>query len=73
MKSVSNALEVSRSNLTEKLQGKRKPRSHYRKDDDQELLAPVRSLVDERPTYGYRRMAPLRSLVCPSGFSSPGL
>jgi transposase InsO family protein len=31
----------------------------YRKSDDAQLLEPVRRLVDERPTYGYRRIAAL--------------
>ena len=33
-----------------------KSRRPYRKAGDDELLAPIRRLVDERPTYGYRRI-----------------
>jgi len=36
-----------------------KPRSSYRKSEDAELLEPVRRLVDERPTYDYRRIGAL--------------
>jgi putative transposase len=50
---------VSRSQLNERLKGARKLRSDYRKCEDVELLAPLRTLVDERPTYGYRRITAL--------------
>ncbi len=59
MKRVAETLGVSRSQLIERLKGARKLRSAYRKPDDAELLAPLRTLVDERPTYGYRRIAAL--------------
>lgn len=59
MKSVAEALEVSRSQLSARLSGQRKPRSTYSKVGDADLLAPLRSLVDDRPTYGYRRIGAL--------------
>jgi putative transposase len=59
VKSVAEALEVSRSQLSARLRGARKPRSTYSKVGDADLLAPLRSLVDERPTYGYRRIGAL--------------
>ncbi len=59
MKRVAETLGVSRSQLTERLKGQSRPRSHYRKSNDAEILAPMRSLVDERPTYGYRRIGAL--------------
>jgi hypothetical protein len=59
VKSVAEALEVSRSQLSARLSGERKPRSTYSKVGDADLLAPLRSLVDERPTYGYRRIGAL--------------
>jgi transposase InsO family protein len=43
----------------ERVHGHVKARSSYRKTDDGEILAPLRSLVDERPTYGYRRITAL--------------
>ncbi|MFK3969090.1 IS3 family transposase, partial [Ensifer adhaerens] len=59
MKAVAEALHVSRSNLSERLKGKSKPRGPYLKADDAELLPAIRKLVDARPTYGYRRIAAL--------------
>jgi transposase InsO family protein len=52
-------LEVSRSQLHERLSKGRKPRLQYLKSEDAELLEPIRRLVDERPTYGYRRIGAL--------------
>jgi putative transposase len=59
VKRVAEVLGVSRSQLIERLKGSAKPRSAYFKTEDAELLKPLRSLVDERPTYGYRRIAAL--------------
>ena len=59
MKRVAEMMGVSRSQLTERLKGNSTPRSNYRKSDDGELLPALRTLVDERPTYGYRRIAAL--------------
>lgn len=59
MKRVAETLGVSRSQLTERLKGQARPRGRYRKTDDAEILAPLRSLVDVRPTYGYRRIGAL--------------
>jgi hypothetical protein len=56
---VATTLGVSRSQLHERLRHGRKARSRYRKDEDGQLLEPVRRLVDERPTYGYRRIGAL--------------
>ena len=59
MKAVADALEVARSHLHEKVRRLAKPRGSYRKPDDGDLLPLIRRLVDERPTYGYRRIAAL--------------
>ena len=59
MKAVADTLRVSRSNLHDKVRRASRPRGSYRKPDDDELLPLVRRLVDERPTYGYRRIAAL--------------
>jgi transposase InsO family protein len=56
---VAQTLGVSRSHLHERLRQGSKTRSTYRKRDDALLLEPVRRLVDERPTYGYRRIGAL--------------
>lgn len=50
---------MSRSNLSERMKGKSKPRGPYLKADDVELLPAICRLVDARPTYGYRRIAAL--------------
>lgn len=59
MKAVADTLGVARSNLVEAARGQRRPRQPYRKAGDTELLAALRRLVDERPTYGYRRLVAL--------------
>jgi putative transposase len=59
VKRVADTLDVSRSQLSERLRRAGKPRSTYSKVSDIDLLAPLRSLVDERPTYGYRRITAL--------------
>jgi putative transposase len=56
---VAETLGVSRSQLTKRLKDQARHRNRYRKKDDAELLASVRTLVDERPTYGYRRIGAL--------------
>ena len=59
MKAVADTLVVARSNLLERVSRAAKPRGPYRKAGDEPLLALIRQLVDERPTYGYRRMTRL--------------
>ena len=59
MKRVAQALGVSRSQLSERLKGEARPRSSYRRSEDAALLVPLRTLVDEWPTYGYRRITAL--------------
>ena len=52
MKAVADTLAVARSNLIERVSRRAKSRRPYRKAGDNELLALIRRLVDERPTYG---------------------
>jgi putative transposase len=59
MTAVAKTLEVSRSHLHDKVRRASKRRGCYRKPDDDALLPLVRRLVDERPTYGYRRITAL--------------
>jgi transposase InsO family protein len=59
MKPVADTLGVSGSNLVERLKGRSKPRGSYHKAEDAELLPIIRRLVNQRPTYGYRRIAAL--------------
>lgn len=61
MKAVAETLGVARSNLIEHLHRSPRHRSAYRKGDDAWLLPLLRAIVDERPTYGYRRVGALLS------------
>lgn len=56
MNAVAETLGVARSHLHDKVHRLVKPRGPYRKPDDDGLLELVRRLIDERPTYGYRRI-----------------
>lgn len=56
MKTVCQTLAVSRSNIIERQQSGSRPPSTYRKPDDAWLLPMIRALVDDRSTYGYRRI-----------------
>ena len=68
MKTVAQTLGVSRSNLIERLKACAKPRRRYHKAQDAAVLPLLRRLVDERPTYGYRRITALvnRQLAAPA-------
>jgi putative transposase len=59
MKTIADTLGVARSHLHHQVHGGTTPRGCYRKPLDIELLPMLRRLVDERPTYGYRRIAAL--------------
>lgn len=59
MKRVAEALDVSRSNLAERAKGVTQARGPYLKAEDEVLLPIIRGFVDERPTYGYRRITAL--------------
>ncbi len=56
MKAVADTLGVARSNLAERRAKPARPRGPYRKPEDAALLPAIRRIVDERPTYGYRRI-----------------
>jgi putative transposase len=59
MKPVTETLGVARSNVAERVKGDRPRRGPQDRAGDLELGAEIRRLVDERPTYGYRRIAAL--------------
>jgi len=59
MSAIARTLGVSRSNLIERTNNPSKPRGPYRKPDDIALLAELRPIIDQRPTYGYRRVTAL--------------
>ncbi len=59
VKAVADSLSVSRSNLVQRLASGIKPRRRYSKAQDAAVLAPLRPLVDARPSSGYRRITAL--------------
>jgi putative transposase len=59
MKTISQTLGVARSNAIERLVGHRPRRGPQERPGDVELAGAIRRFVDERPTYGYRRIAAL--------------
>ena len=59
MKQIAKVLQVSRSNLLDRCKGRTKARGPYFKAEDASLLPLIRRFVDERPTYGYRRITAL--------------
>ena len=59
MKTVAEVVGVSRSNLIDRIEQRAKARGPYRKAEDAALLPLIRAVVDERLTYGYRRVTAL--------------
>jgi transposase InsO family protein len=59
VKTLSATLGVARSNVTERRDGLRARRGPQERPGDVELAGAIRRFVDERPTYGYRRIAAL--------------
>ena len=59
VKAVTDTLGVARSNVVERVKGVRPGAGRKTRDGDLELAGDIRRLVDERPTYGYRRIAAL--------------
>jgi transposase InsO family protein len=64
MKAVADTLGVARSNLIERTHKPARGRGPYRKPEDAALLPTIRQIVDERPSYGYRRVAALVNRQC---------
>jgi putative transposase len=59
VKTLSTTLGVARSNVIERRDGNRSRRGPQERPGDAELTGAIRTLVDVRPTYGYRRIAAL--------------
>jgi transposase InsO family protein len=59
VKTISQALDVARSNVIERRDGRRPRRGPQERPGDVELAGEIRRFVDARPTYGYRRIAAL--------------
>ena len=62
MKTVADMLGVARSHLHERFTGRRRLAALTAKRDEA-LLPLIRRLVDQRPTYGYRRVTALVNRV----------
>jgi putative transposase len=71
MKAVTDTLGVARSNIAERVKGGRPKRGPQTRDGDLELAAEIRRFVDQRPTYGYRRIAALIKRERRSGGGTP--
>jgi putative transposase len=56
MKTVADVIGVSRSNLAERLQQRAKKRVGRPPLPDEELVAQIKAMIAELPTYGYRRV-----------------
>ena len=56
MKIVAEVIGVSRSNLVERLQARPKKRIGRRPLPDTELVAEIKAVIADLPTYGYRRV-----------------
>jgi len=56
---IARALGVSRPHLSSSLSAAAKTRGPYSRTDDEAVLARIRAIVDERPSYGYRRVCGL--------------
>lgn len=55
MKAITDTLDVARSHQYEK----KKARTHYARPGDEQYLARIKMITDNRPTYGYRRTTAL--------------
>ena len=56
MKTVAEAIGVSRSNLAERRQERPQKRIGRPPLPDKELVAQIKAVIGELPTYGYRRV-----------------
>jgi transposase InsO family protein len=68
---VAATLGVARSNVIGRRDGKRSPRGPQERPGDVELALTIRRLVDERPSYGYRRIAALINRARRAGGTAP--
>ena len=71
MKTVAEVVGVSRSNLIDRIEQRAKARGPYRKAEGAALLPLIRAVVDERLTYGYRRVTALVNRSCARTASRP--
>ena len=72
MKIVAEVIGVSRSNLVERLQARPKKRIGRRPLPDTELVAEIKAVIADLPTYGYRRVhAILKRQALGAGLKPP--
>ena len=72
MKTVAEVIGVSRSNLAERLQQRPPKRIGRPPLPDEELVAQIRAVIGELPTYGYRRIhAILKRKALAAGLLTP--
>ena len=72
MKTVAEVIGVSRSNLVERLQARPKKRIGRRPLPDTELVAEIKAVIADLPTYGYRRVhAILKRQALGAGLKPP--
>jgi transposase InsO family protein len=68
MSLIAQTLHVSRSNLIARVRRPAKPRGPYAKAGDAALLVLIREIVDQRASYGYRRVtAPVNRQLTAQG------
>jgi putative transposase len=56
MKAITDTMKVSRSNQYRERTGRKR---YTKKPDDERCLSHIRTIIEERPTYGYRRVTAL--------------
>jgi putative transposase len=72
VKSVAEVIGVSRSNLAERLQGHSQKRIGRPPLPDDELVAQIKAVIGELPSYGYRRVhAVLKRRALAAGLKPP--
>ena len=63
MKRIAETLGISRSHLSQRMKETPKARSNYQITSDAEVLPQIRTIVDQRPNYGYRRIGALLNRI----------
>ena len=72
MKSVAEVIGVSRSNLVERMDERAKKRIGRPPLPDDKLVAEIKAVIAELPTYGYRRVhAILKRQALAAGLKPP--
>ncbi|WP_115304915.1 IS3 family transposase [Legionella maceachernii] len=59
VRAIARTLNISRSNLIERLNAMKKRTQTYKKREDEQLLPAILAITDQRSSYGYRRVTAL--------------